>query len=96
MISDQINHLIDQVKQHPNSESRNSLLGRLKDAKAHAFMLEREEFMQGPYDPIKEVGKQFLSLGKPYPSAHEQTSRANCICPAPGVRDKSCLAPIHK
>lgn len=85
MISDQINHLIDQVKQHPNGESRNSLLGRLKDAHAHAVVLEREEFMQGPYDPIKEIGEQFLSLGKPV-----------CICPAPGVRDKACLAPIHK
>lgn len=45
MISDQISQLIDQVKQHPNGETRNSLLGRLKDARAHAIVLEREEFM---------------------------------------------------
>ena len=74
MISDQITHLIDQVKQHKNGESRNSLLGRLKDARAHAFVMEREEFMAD---------------GKPKPVTE-------CICPAPGVRDKSCPADVHK
>lgn len=80
MISDQITHLIDQVKQHPNGETRNSLLGRLKDAKAHAFMLEREEFMK-PNKPADGNALDYLE---------------GCICPSPGVRAKSCLAPIHK
>ena len=81
MISDQINSLIAQVKQHPNGETRNSLLGRLKDARAHAFVLEREEFLAQPghnqNEPVNAYGKE-------------------CICPAPGVLDKSCLAAVHK
>lgn len=82
MISDQINQLIDQVKQHPNSESRNSLLGRLKDARAHAFVLEREDFLGVPGVQLSKIS---IDEGKNV-----------CICPAPGVRSKSCSAPVHK
>lgn len=86
MISDQISGLISQVKQHPNGETRNSLLGRLKDARAHAFVLEREEFMNSAQGQPAAALDQFMKLG----------SNAECICPAPGARDKSCTATIHK
>lgn len=79
-ISDQINSLIEQVKQHPNGETRNSLLGRLKDARAHAFVLEREEFMAEP-------SKSFSLEDK------LDNSFTGCTCPAPGVTSTNC--PIH-
>lgn len=81
MIADQIESLIEQVKQHKNGETRNSLLGRLKDARAHAIVLEREEFIAG--SPEAAVLDQFMKLGN-----------GQCICPAPGVTAKDC--PIHK
>lgn len=87
MISDQITHLIEQVKQHPNSESRNSLLGRLKDAHAHAVVLERNEFMATSKVPKKTYFDE---------AGYQQIDTSHCICPAPVVRDKACLAPIHK
>lgn len=74
MISDQISQLIDQAKLHKNGESRNSMISRLKDARAHAFVMEREEFMT---DGVLQRS-------------------AECICPAPGVRVKSCPAAVHK
>lgn len=86
MIADQIESLIEQVKQHKNSESRNSLLGRLKDARAHAIVLEREEFMNSAQGQPAAVLDQFMKLG----------SNAQCTCPAPGVRSKDCLASVHK
>ena len=81
MISDQISNLIDQAKQHKSGESRNSMISRLKDARAHAFVMEREEFMQQPISTISRNGDPV--------SVH-------CICPAPGVRDSSCMATVHK
>lgn len=74
MISDQISQLIDQVKQHPNGETRNSLLGRLKDARAHAIVLEREEFM----------------ADKPTGFTSGAASSAECTCPDLNVISKTC------
>ena len=82
MISDQISSLIDQAKQHKSGESRNSMISRLKDARAHAFVMEREEFMND-----NNEGKSLLRFA---------ANSASCICPAPGVRDSSCMAAVHK
>ena len=91
MISDEINSLIERVKQRPNGETRNSLLGRLKDARAHAFVLEREEFMS---DPMEKLRKGGVVKGTA-PNAAEDYIEP-CICPAPGVINSACRARHHK
>lgn len=91
MISDQINKLIEQVKQHPNGETRNSLLGRLKDARAHAFVLEREEFMADPMQKLRKGGV----VNGTAPTVSDSYIEP-CICPAPGVINSSCRARVHK
>lgn len=83
MISDQISNLIDQAKQHKSGESRNSMISRLKDARAHAFVMERDEFM-GSSDTSSRL-KSVASVDS-----------IECICPAPGVISSSCLARVHK
>lgn len=83
MISDQINQLIEQAKQHKSGESRNSMISRLKDARAHAFVMEREEFMVGLKDasgPTKQINIDLT----------------DCTCPGPGVISASCVATKHK
>lgn len=86
MFSDQVKALIAQAKQHKNSESRNSLISRLKDAHAHAVVMERDEFMASSPDPVLNSDLLRARNGEPN----------GCICPAPGVVSASCLAITHK
>lgn len=43
MISENIKDIITMAKSMPNGESRNSMISRLKDAHAHAIVMERNE-----------------------------------------------------
>lgn len=82
MISDEINRLIEQAKQHKNGQSRNKVISHLVDARANAFVLEREEFMDDP----KPTALTSIA----------QAATAECICPMAGVISKNCPALIHK
>lgn len=85
MISHEIQVLIDQVKALPNSQERNKIVSKLEDAMAWAIR------MQTKVPP---------SLAATAPPTDNQTTASapnlTCICPMPGVRNRSCTALVHK
>lgn len=81
--TNQIETIIANAKQLPNSESKNRMLSHLKDARAHAIVMEREEFYKS--QPVT-FSNDFVV----------ETPDAECICPSYGVISSACKARVHK
>lgn len=86
-LSSHITDLIKAYKAMPNGERRNKIVSHLKDAEAHARLLEIE-------DPRLRSPAEDASLDAQAPAIPRPSRNNICIC-KPGMKRKDCTAAVH-
>lgn len=85
-LSDHIKDLITAYKAMPNGERRNKVVSHLKDAEAHALLMNEQS-------PSLEDSADSIYRGNSH-AVPPDLPPVQCIC-RPGMRNSACPATVH-